>query len=115
MLLHDNCFILLLIGVFVADIVEAAPKRQYEKRNYPAGTSRGKQIDETSYDEWPKFEALDKDGVKTTEYRIEYLPYSQYRQAVNLMLQYMFTENPFVIAFGKYFSLNISNFYLFVK
>ncbi|XP_031638038.1 uncharacterized protein LOC116350391 [Contarinia nasturtii] len=76
---NQKLIILIVVGAFITQISEAAPKQ--------------------SEIEWPKFNASDSDGNELVEYRIGWLPKAKYQEALDLMAEYMYRENPFVVAF----------------
>lgn len=80
--------ILVFIGVFTTGL-DAAPKKSGSVRTQ-------------NEIEWPKFNASDVDGNELVEYSIGWLPKTKYEEALDLMVEYMYRDNPYVMAFGMY-------------
>lgn len=106
---NRNCIILLLIGVFVWRIIGVRPRYDNEAEYLEDCTKQNESlaitdepIAESSNILWPTFKGKDKKSNKLVEYRIEFLPYSKQKEALEMIVKYMFKENPYSIAFGKF-------------
>lgn len=104
---NRKCIILLLIGVFVWGIIGVRPRYGNEAdyledldEQKESSAKTDKSIAESSDILCTPFKGKDRTSNKLVEYRIEFLPYSKQKEALEMIVKYMFKENPYSIAFG---------------
>lgn len=93
-MLIQKCIVFLLVGVFVVSATVKFKKIRTKRMK--------KIVDVYLAITWRSFYNVDINSKNIVEYRIERVPFSKHKEAVEFMLNYTLTDEPLTAAFSMY-------------